>query len=68
MNIKFGIVAAGLVLGHPVFAAGISEVEAVDSIGRIEKPAAITVKSPEDLRTLIRNRTEKIRDAGTTFS
>ena len=33
--------------------------EAVDSIGRIEKPAATSVKSPEDLRILIRMEQEK---------
>ncbi len=58
MNIKFGIVAVGLVLVHPVFATVVSEVEAIDSIGLIEKPATISVKSPEDLRALIRGEQE----------
>ncbi len=59
MNAKSLMIVVGLVLGCPVFVEAVSEVEAVDSIERIENPTPITVRSPEDLRALIRGEQEK---------
>ncbi|RKX33778.1 MAG: hypothetical protein DRP64_20635, partial [Verrucomicrobia bacterium] len=53
MRLKIGIISTGLVLGYLVFADTVVEEES----GTIS--AATTVKSPEDLRTLLRAEQEK---------
>lgn len=59
MKLNLGCIVLGLTVGGAAFAAVSPEIEVVDSIGWIEKPATIAVKSPEDLRTLIRVEQEK---------
>ncbi|MCK5843059.1 MAG: hypothetical protein KAG97_00040, partial [Victivallales bacterium] len=58
LNLGF-VVAACFLVGSPSFALTVVEAEAVDSIERLKKPATISVKSPEDLRALIRGEQEK---------
>ena len=59
MKLKLGLIIACFVMGCSSFAAITIEPEAVDSIGRIAKPVTFCVKSPEDLRGLIRGEQEK---------
>ena len=53
MKLKLWLGVLCFAVGGSAFAAVVSEVEAVDSIGWIEKPATIPVKSPEDLRDIL---------------